>query len=295
MATFLTGTIFTDDLINEARDVFSDRGVPALDQSASGKQVFSDLYTYYKDNIKSWWEIKSLESYLEQKIVPRGLRIRIRPADRISSPGFLVRWEDTLTHNSLSLMKLLLDEERLLFESTSKKLREKIDTALKLKEDPEFARREASLQSAVVRFQTLIKERKHRQFVRDLGDFRENRAYIATQSQVSESEPSSSDVDTSDTESRPKPRYVPSNRGRPDSRRQGGRRWSGQSGYRGRGGGYRGQGYQHPLPVYQPPPSTGSSQNHQSQQPPPSAASAASSSSSSFLEKGVIPYSLRNR
>lgn len=175
---------------------------------------------------------------MEHKIIPKGLRIPIFPAERISSPGLLVHWEQELTDSSLRLMNLLLTEERVFFGHSSTKLKELIDLVLSFKGDPDFNKRESSLQTAVERFQGLIKERKHRQFNKDLKEFREKRAYQQdkkslppSESELSSSEQEFSDYDSAQVRGRNQPRRGHRGRGRPN------RRWPRSHGQRGRDGG----------------------------------------------------------
>lgn len=274
MAGFLSGSIFTESLLSEAKDIFSEKELPELSSVATCKLAFKDLYCTYKDNVKSWWEIRSLESYIAHKIVPRGLRISITPATRINSPRLLARWEEELTKSSLNLMELLLEEERVFFEKSSCRLRELIEAALKFKTDTDFAQRETALQTSVEKFQNLIKERKHRQFTKDLREFKENRAYELGNNQtvaLSESDVSSSEVEASDSETN-NPRVTYPNRGRA-GRRGRGYRWQGWPKQRGRGGGG--------FPSYTP------SSSGQSSCPTPT--------QPNFLERGPTPYQLRDR
>lgn len=74
-------------------------------------------------------------------------------------------------------MQIMLEKEQRLYEESSTRLKELAENALKLKTDPDFARRESSLHTSVECFYTTLKDRKHKQFLRDLQEFREKRAY----------------------------------------------------------------------------------------------------------------------
>lgn len=170
MASFLTGPIQTDQWVQEASKVFSD-------QALNLKSTFKDLHNAYRNNIKSWWEVQSLEHYIKAEIVPKGLRLRLTPAARSRSATLLTQWEKELTNSSLRLMNILLIEEKNTLELTSIKLKELIEQALKFKGDPEFVRRELILQNNIEKYQGSLKDRKHKQYIRDLIEFKEKRAY----------------------------------------------------------------------------------------------------------------------
>lgn len=148
---------------------------------------------HYKANIKSW-EIKGLESYVKHSIVPKGLRITLLQ---------IFGSDETLgTGGSLKLMNLLLEEERLILEKTSQKRKSTIEVALKLKGETDFQKKETELQNSIEKYTALLKERKHTQFVRDLTEFRENKAYrfLTPQIRTGNSDISSSEAELSDSE-----------------------------------------------------------------------------------------------
>lgn len=266
-----------------------------LETSPTLKTIFKNLYTGYRDNIKSWWEVQSLESYIKAGIVPNGLRINISPAPRSRSEQLLDNWEKELTNSSVRLLQILLDEEKKILETTSTNLKGLIDQVLKFKNDPEFARKEQNLQSNIEKFQNSLKDRKHKQYLRDLQDFKDKKAYQFLSGW--ESEASSSDLEASDTERSSKTNYFGkrgqgrgrsayrgwrANRGRWQSTR--GRGWEGNW-YPPQGRGYT-ERREIPVQNLAPP--------HHVPNPALPTASA-SSSSSPFLEgQGGAPYGLRS-
>lgn len=76
------------------------------------KSIFVELYSAYKNNLKLWWELKALENYIENIVVPKGLRINITPAGRSCSPELLARWEEAANNSSIRFMTILLEEEK---------------------------------------------------------------------------------------------------------------------------------------------------------------------------------------
>lgn len=279
MATSLSNTFTTDKWFSEAEDVFSDKEFTQVNNTTPTlNSVFKDLDSRYKANIKSWWEVKGLESYVKNDIVPKGLRIAVLPAQRSRTPNLMKLWEKEVTASSIRLMKILLEEEKITLENTSTKLKETIQTALKLKEEVDFSKKEGELQANIEKYTTFLKERKHQQFVRDLADFRENRAYLFLNPpprRGGASDISSSDTDISDSERRKK-KFPPTKRS-PYSTR-----------YRNRGGWQNnkknGDQTRFPTPQNAPP-----EQVAQTAQSVPTLPSSSASASASFLEKTLLP------
>ncbi|CAJ0915644.1 unnamed protein product [Ranitomeya imitator] len=98
-------------------------------------------------------------------------------------------------------MKLLLEEEKKILGTTSKQLNELIEKTLQFKSDPDFNKKESTLQISVERYQNQLKNRKHTQFMRDSEEFKTDKAYnfsgVDTVSEISSSEAECSDTEGS--------------------------------------------------------------------------------------------------
>ncbi|XP_075208170.1 uncharacterized protein LOC142313072 [Anomaloglossus baeobatrachus] len=199
-ASFLSEPINTSQWLLEAGDVFSDKAPCNTETTVTLKKVFNDLYSCYKENLKSFWEVQSLENYLKQGIIPRGLRIPLVPATRSRSPALLEQWEKESRAASLRFLQILLTEEKLTLNKTTSKLTEQIALSLKYKNDPDFHKKELLLQNSVERFQNTLKERKHQKFIRDLTEFRENTAYDFLREKEKEKGNPPTDISCSDLE-----------------------------------------------------------------------------------------------
>lgn len=209
--------------------------------------------------------------------MPRGLRVNIFPAGRSCSTTLLEKWEKEALESSIRFMNILLEEEKKLYTVSSTSLKELTYKVLKFKSDTEFTKRETSLQISVDRYYQILKERKHKQYIRDLTEFKEKRAFnFSGRVEKKNSRPSdisSSDIESSDSELRGQS-YTNYRQNWP----RGPRSWRGRN-TRGRAP----RGYQNMQPSADFSHASSSSQMGPSQMPP---------IGPSFLEKGM-PYSLR--
>ncbi|XP_075187500.1 uncharacterized protein LOC142258789 [Anomaloglossus baeobatrachus] len=146
MDSFLSGPINTDLWVEDANQAFCTEVLPGDSNVTSLRTRFGDLYSLYKEYSKSWWEIKTLENYLKNKIVPKGLRINLCPSPRTSNPRLLEAWAKESVESSFRFMNLLLIEEKTLLEQATLKLNKSIEEILKFKSEADFNRREISLQ-----------------------------------------------------------------------------------------------------------------------------------------------------
>lgn len=101
----------TVDWLGDPREVFTEKELPANQAHTSITASFKNLTKTYKDFVRSWWEVQTVETYLRDKIVPRGLRNPILPSARIRSQEFTRKWEQESIESYLRLMKLLYEEE----------------------------------------------------------------------------------------------------------------------------------------------------------------------------------------
>lgn len=198
MAGFLDSGINTETWFEEAKEVFSDKSYQQKKSIPSFKIAFKELNRLYKEHLASWWEVQSLDNYIRQGIVPRGLRISVTPVQKQRSPGFTTRWEQLATKSSLQLMTLLLEEERLNLTSLTDKLKTQIEVTKTFVGDPEFQNKEKQLQVTVEKYQYYLRERKHRQFNKDLAEFKENKAYSVLKEVIPKE--NTSEISTTDTE-----------------------------------------------------------------------------------------------
>lgn len=93
MAGFLNNGPNTDQWLTEAKDIFSEKEFAQNKYVPSFTTAFKELTTTYKNQIATWWEVQSLDNYVKNEIVPRGLRITLTPAaTKTRSPAFSGLW-----------------------------------------------------------------------------------------------------------------------------------------------------------------------------------------------------------
>ncbi|XP_044130662.1 coagulation factor XIII B chain-like, partial [Bufo gargarizans] len=200
MAGFLTTGVDKTQLLSEASEVFSEKTLTQSKYAPSFKAAFKDLTKIYKEQISSWWEIQSIENYLKNKIGPRGLRITLTPAARCRSASLISKWEDEATKSSLRFMHLLHKEEKANLVKLESNLKDQIEQTQKFGGEAEFASKELQLKNTIDKFPFHLKERKHRQFNRDLQDFRDNRVYFTLDRNNLQIKRPETDISSSDTE-----------------------------------------------------------------------------------------------
>lgn len=175
MEGFLNQKPNLERYIQDASQVFSIGDLP-LNQS-NIHIAFKELQKSYKQYIRSWWEVKSLDTYLQQRLVYRGLRINLSPNAHQNDTEFIRGWNHLLTESSLKLIEYLLDWEKKYFVANSERLEKDITEIQIFRAVPDFITLEQRLQRDIENFQVEIKERKHRKYIRDKKDFETGQIY----------------------------------------------------------------------------------------------------------------------
>lgn len=175
MAGFLSQQQNTEHLRAEANSVFSNSSLP---HNISDIHVlFKNLNQTYKQHLRSWWEIASLDTYILQQIVYRGLRIPLSPKTYSDDHEFVKGWEKILTESSIKRMTFLSEYEKQTFVKINQKLEQEIKEVQNFSTHPEFAQLEQRLQKNFEILKSEIKERKQRKYLRDRTDFDQDKVY----------------------------------------------------------------------------------------------------------------------
>lgn len=75
-------------------------------------EIFNSVKLLLERKSNVYWHTAYLEKYIDESIVPFGLRLRFFPHFKKPSEGFKTKWENTLTGCSMVLMTLLIEEHK---------------------------------------------------------------------------------------------------------------------------------------------------------------------------------------
>ncbi|CAH2324582.1 Hypothetical predicted protein [Pelobates cultripes] len=176
MSTFLTSVVNPDPGSIDINNVFSLNPlntVPGNDMS----EVFFLIQKLYQQQIKGYWELVSLKQYIDQKLVPRGLRPEIPLPDKVTTEEQTQEWNSILLECSAKLMQFLIKLESQNLEITNQNLEKELVNVKTFKDQSEFPLMENKLQKNLDSFKKHIKEKKHLKFLRDHKDFKEGNIF----------------------------------------------------------------------------------------------------------------------
>ncbi|XP_073445070.1 uncharacterized protein [Dendrobates tinctorius] len=148
----------------------------------SGDSGFEDKFGSVKillsKRSKLWWNRSLLEKYKNNKMIPRGLRVKVIPSFPIEDETFIAKWEESCNNCSMFLMQCLIEHNTstidsldLLIDTTLNELRNgyPVDKLQKFEEDLD-----KSMDSLVKQ----IQDNQIAKFNRDIKDYQSKRVYM---------------------------------------------------------------------------------------------------------------------
>lgn len=117
------------------------------------------------------WDISSLKSHIENKIIPRGLRERVIPAGHLHTPRFLELWKQSCLEWGLAILNMIVEEEQIQLEEIKKEIDNSVQLLEPYKLDPILIKTNELLKKEVEKTQKLLKSTKQEKFKQNLQDW----------------------------------------------------------------------------------------------------------------------------
>lgn len=164
--------------LSQINTVFNDGNIPCADPD---QKSITDLKQCLKNllhrRVKTWWNKATLEKYVSNKMIPRGLRVQVFPSFGQDDNPFNSKWESICNNCSLAFMSLIIEHNTQTLETISKQVDElEVQVTQKLSPaDLELFKNELS--SAMKEWEKHTTAIKSKKFQRDTNDFSNNRVY----------------------------------------------------------------------------------------------------------------------
>ncbi|XP_075449463.1 uncharacterized protein LOC142490996 [Ascaphus truei] len=144
-----------------------------MEEGIDLKTNFFRLEKLAKEEMKHWLDLLSLERYLNENIIPRGLRVTKKPTFE-TSEDFSSKWNSILEKCSFSLIRLLISyrEERVKF--TEKEIEDVQHILMPHVDSEEFQELDQLVNKRVLNYEKDIMERKDTKYQRDTNDYATN-------------------------------------------------------------------------------------------------------------------------
>lgn len=148
----------------------------AKDNVANHKDCTKKLERLMLNESRIWWDQNTLQTYLDRKIVPRGLRLKKVPTF-VYSEEFLIRWNDLLSDCSLKLIELIVQTEKMRLKEIEREILDmKVEIQQQLEQQP-YEEILTSIQDKVNKYEKDIAQVKTKKLQRDSNDYDQGQVY----------------------------------------------------------------------------------------------------------------------
>ncbi|XP_053561237.1 component of gems protein 1-like [Bombina bombina] len=139
-----------------------------------------DLFHTLEDEIlkehRHWWDLTTLEKYLEIKQIPRGLRV-LKHCSFKEDTELLEKWYKILDDCAFDLIKILIEHRRLLSDKCSENIDKIQADLIKYLENPDYERLLKRMYERTDKFQEDLVLSKNKKLERDNNDYLKNQVY----------------------------------------------------------------------------------------------------------------------
>ncbi|CAH2295252.1 Hypothetical predicted protein [Pelobates cultripes] len=122
--------------------------------------------------VQIWWDIATLDFYVNNNIVPRGLRLYKRSTYKRHDPILLKKWDQLLDKGSLLLMVFLINEKKKDLTQLDQEITDSKSAIRPLVENGEYVELLDTIERRVKDIEMNIRENKRKKILRDQVDYK---------------------------------------------------------------------------------------------------------------------------
>lgn len=140
--------------------------------------LFISLGNALEKQIRTWWDICTIEHYLKERIILRSLRWEVTPQDGLDDPASMQDWLDFFNGVGLKLQQLVLERKKkkmTKLETIIKELQQQLEP---IKDLQQYIYFNEKITKKLEKIDKDSQKKKLKKFYRDLKDFRTNAIYF---------------------------------------------------------------------------------------------------------------------
>lgn len=155
--------------------IFNDPNTDTQD-TVQLKVTMSKVENLLVKETKTWWDLSTLQQYLDKDMVPRGLRIKKHPTT-LYGDEFVEKWNSILTSCSKKLMELIISFENTALSEIRNEIKTLQGEIVPLAECVTFKEMDTKIKNNIAKLETTIAEIKKSKYMRDLQDYKSDTVY----------------------------------------------------------------------------------------------------------------------
>ncbi|CAH2319491.1 Hypothetical predicted protein [Pelobates cultripes] len=162
------GTWSTDETYTNSNEP----ALPPKDQRKDIRSFIHQLGKLMEREVQIWWDIATLDFYVNNNIVPRGLRLFKRSTYKRHDPTLLKKWDQLLDKGSLLLMVFLINEKKKDLTQLDQEITQLKSTIRPLVENGDYVELLDTIERRVKDIEMNIRENKRKKIMRDQADYK---------------------------------------------------------------------------------------------------------------------------
>ncbi|CAH2316696.1 Hypothetical predicted protein [Pelobates cultripes] len=161
-----------DTWLSKEDNLKTSESIPqSINQQTDIRSLIYQLGKAMEREIQIWWDIAALDFYVNNNIVPRGLRLFKRSTYKRQDATLLKKWDQLLDKGSLLLMVFLINEKKKDLTQLDLDITELKAAIRPLVENGEFVELLDKIERRVKDIEASIRENKRKKIIRDQADY----------------------------------------------------------------------------------------------------------------------------
>lgn len=162
--------------VNRAQQIFSSTEVAKSKETNNFKSLMRKLENALQKELKLWWDMTTLNAYIEKEMIPRGLRIK-KAVTSSQPPEFTVKWNTILSECSQKLMHLIVESEKTQLKQMEKEIADINKDIVPFQHLSDYDTTNQKLLDNLSRLEESLAILKQTKFQRDLADYENEQVY----------------------------------------------------------------------------------------------------------------------
>lgn len=127
--------------------------------------------------IRTWWDIVTLDQYTSDKITPRSLRWDLGPNDGMTDQHLTDEWLTFLNQCEQKPLGIIIHRRKYKFQNIEQKIAELKELMSPFMNSVEFKEKQSKLLEAVQKIENDTKNKRLKKYTRDKKDYATNKIY----------------------------------------------------------------------------------------------------------------------
>ncbi|XP_069600643.1 uncharacterized protein [Ranitomeya imitator] len=162
---------------SKATDLFKQGTSTIQDGNVENRDLTAQYKNAVHRKLKTWWNKTTLENYVDQNIIPRGLRVQVYPSFDLEDTELIQRWKKAATCCSLEFLRIIIDKNSISLNLIDKEIDEIHKSLKKQLTSEKLESYMQTIEKDIDKWENDISQLKLKKYLRDSKDYEMDRIY----------------------------------------------------------------------------------------------------------------------